>query len=151
MDRPHYEFEFSYPYEIYSFISEGRNGHVRKRVRFDLVRSNIFNLGFGDWKEDDSDLDDLVVTDNGDMEMVLSTVIRITIHFLSTNPGITVHFTGSTAARTRLYRSILSTNYDVIIRDFIVLGLIDGKWLDYEKNVDYEAFLVQNRYNFKKL
>ena len=151
MDRPHYEFEFSYPYEIYSFISEGRNGRVRKRVRFDLMRGNIFNLGFGDWREGDSNLDDLVVTDNGDMEMVLSTVIRIITHFLSTNPGAIVHFTGSTASRTRLYRSILSTNYEIIIRDFIVLGLIDGIWLAYEKNVNYEAFLVQNRYNFKKL
>lgn len=80
--------------------------------------------------------------------MVLSTVVRITIQFLAVNLDMSVHLTGSTPARTRLYRTIISNNYEVISKEFTVLGLICGSWLAYEKNVNYEAFLVQNRYNF---
>lgn len=90
MDKPNYEFEYSNPYEVYTFTSEGKNGRIKKMVKFQLIQGNLFNLGFGDCRGDDDDFDDKVVSDNGDMEVVLS----------------------------------------------------------FEKNVNYEAFLIQNRFNF---
>jgi hypothetical protein len=142
MDQPHYEFEYSLPRKVYSFTSEGRNGPVRKVVEFTLIQSGKYNLGFGDWNEEKQGYDDKAITDNGDMEIMLSTVIRVTTRFLSTIPGVSVHLTGSTAARIRLYRIIISNNYEVISREFTVLGLLCGEWFKYEKNVNYEAFLV---------
>lgn len=142
MDRPNYEFEYSLPRKVYLFESEGKHGSVKKMVRFHLIEGNLFNLGFGDWRENDHEFDDQVVTDNGDMEMVLSTVIKITLQFLSMNPGASVHFTGSTQARTRLYRIIISNNYDVISRGYKVWGYWCGGWQPFEKSVNYEAFLV---------
>jgi hypothetical protein len=81
MDRPSYEFEYSLPQAVYLFKIEGKNGRVGKRVQFDLIQDNMFNLGFGDWKEDECGFDDLVITNNGDMEKVLSTVIAIAVKF----------------------------------------------------------------------
>jgi hypothetical protein len=107
-----------------------------------LIQSGKYNLGFGDWNEEKQGYDDKAITDNGDMEIVLSTVIRVTTRFLSTIPGVSVHLTGSTAARIRLYRIIISNNYEVISREFTVLGLLCGECFKYEKNVNYEAFLV---------
>lgn len=66
MDRPHYEFEYSFRSKVYLFVSEGKNGSVKKRVQFDLMQERIFNLGFEDWKEGDLSFDDLAVTNNGD-------------------------------------------------------------------------------------
>jgi hypothetical protein len=142
MDRPSYEFEYSLPQAVYLFTSEGKNGRVGKRVQFDLIQDNMFNLGFGDWKEDECGFDDLVITNNGDMEKVLSTVIAIAVKFLSLNYGASLYLTGSTAARTRLYRIIISNNYHTISREYAVWGYWRGEWCTYEKNVDYEAFLV---------
>lgn len=107
-----------------------------------MVRSDIANLGFGDCNDDGSDFDDQVITDNGDMEMVLSTVIEITAKFLTKNPEVSVFFTGSTAARQRLYRIIISNNFVVISKAYEVWGYWRGAWHPFEKNVNYEAFLV---------
>lgn len=148
MDGPHYEFEYSSPQEVYTFTSEGKNGRISKVVKFQSVHGNLFNLSFGDWNEKIADLDDLAISDNGDMELVLATVVRITRQFLTSNPGIYIYFKGSTAARTRIYRAIISNHYEVISEDFKVLGFSCGHWVKYEKNVSYEAFLIQNRYNF---
>lgn len=107
-----------------------------------MMEETVFNLGFGDWENGNEGFDDLAITDNGDMEKVLSTVIRIAIKFLSFNPGATIYITGSTTARTRLYRVIISNRYDVISKDFLVLGYLDGRLHQFEKNVNYEAFLI---------
>lgn len=148
MDKPNYEFEYSNPGEVYTFISEGRNGSIKKMVKFQLIYSNLFNLSFGDCSIDGEDFDDKVVSNNGDMELVLSTVVAITLHFVCTNPGVCVHLTGSTPARTRVYRAIISNNYEAISKEFDVFGLSHRDWRLFKKNVNYEAFLIQNRFNF---
>lgn len=142
MGKPHYDIEYSIAHKAYLFVSEGKHGSVNKMVKFQSIRNNMYNLGFGDWKEEDLDFDDLAVTDNGDMEMVLSTVIKITVQFLSINRDVSVYVTGSTAARTRLYRIIISNNYDIISKEYSVWGYRQGDWFPFKKNVNYEAFLI---------
>ncbi|MBO9616085.1 MAG: hypothetical protein J7619_25550 [Dyadobacter sp.] len=142
MDQPHYEVQRSLQNYVYSFVSEGRKGRVKKKVQFDLMQAGIFNLGFGDWKDSDSGFDDLAITDNGDMEIVLSTVVRIAVEFLSENPGVIIHLTGSTPARTRLYRIIISNRYDAIRNGYSVWGYLNGGFHPFQKNINYEAFLI---------
>lgn len=142
MDRPSYGFEYSPAYKLYSFISEGDKGSITKLVQFQFVEDNTFNLAFGDWNEDLGGIDDMVVTDNGDMEKVLATIIQITAKFLMSNHRSSVQFTGSTPVRTRLYQIIVSTNYESISLQFEVWGYLNGIWYRFEKNVNYEAFLI---------
>lgn len=142
MDQPHYDVQRSLRSNVYLFVSEGKKGRVKKKVQFDLLQAGIFNLGFGDWKDGDSGFDDLAITDNGDMEMVLSTVVRIAAEFLSENPGATIHLTGSTPARTRLYRIIISNRYEEIRNSYSVWGYLNGRFRPFQKNINYEAFLI---------
>ncbi len=142
MGQPHYKIEYSIARKAYLFVSQGRHGCVDKVVTFQLISNDIYNLAFGDWKRDDIEFDDLVVTDNGDMEMVLSTVIEITKMFLAANPDVYVNFTGSTAARTRLYQIIIGNISEIVVGQYDVWGELEGHWVPFEKNVNYEAFLV---------
>jgi len=142
MDRQDYEFTYSDEYKLYSFVSEGRKGSIIKLVQFQLLKADRYNLAFGDWSPTMGGIDDMTVTDNGDMEMVLSTVVQIAKTFLSSNPGKSIQFSGSTAGRTRLYQIILNMNYEIISQQFEILGLLHGKWHKFEKNVNYEVFLI---------
>lgn len=142
MDQPRYEVQYSLGNNVYSFVSEGKKGRVKKKVQFDLMHAGIFNLGFGDWENGDAGFDDLAITNNGDMEMVLSTVIGIVVEFLSKNPDVTIYLTGSTPARTRLYRIIISNRYDMIRNDYSVWGYLNGDFYPFRKNINYEAFLI---------
>lgn len=54
---------------------------------------------------------------------------------------LTIIATGSTEARTRLYRLGIANNLEAIERDFIVLGLIAGGWQPFQQGVTYSAFL----------
>lgn len=142
MEEPHYEFEYAVPGEVYMFVSKGKHKSVTKMVKFQMIQNDVANLGFGDCTDDGIDFDDRAVTDNGDMETVLATVIKITATFLSKNPEVSVYITGSTAARNRLYRIIISNNFEAISQVYKVWGYLRGTWFPFEKNVNYEAFLV---------
>ena len=116
---------------------------VQKQIEFTpfSINANIYNLAFGDlneWEE----LDDLTVSDNQDMERVLATVIQAVLFFLETYPDKTVFFTGSTAARTRLYRAAISR----VIADYenlAVEGILDSGAESFQPNKPYQAFLVR--------
>ena len=60
----------------FEFLSEGRRGKIVKVVQFRQMNlENLYNLAFGDKNADMGGLDDKVVTDNGDSEKVLATVV----------------------------------------------------------------------------
>lgn len=142
MDRPHYNFKYSRSNRQFYFISKGKKGKIKKVVQFRLIHDRVFNLGFSDWSEETQDFDDKAVSENGDMQLVLATVIKIMCLFLSENEGMTVFLTGSTPARTRLYQIIINTNLNIIKDDFEISGFREGHWCQFEKNVNYESFTV---------
>lgn len=74
--------------------------------------------------------------------MVLSTVGRIALEFLSENPGVIIHLTGSTPAWIGLYRIIISNRYDAIRNNYSVWGYLNGGFRPFQKNINYEAFLI---------
>ena len=49
---------------------------------------------------------------------------------------------GSTPSRTRLYRIGISNNLSEIKEDFNVFGYLKNQWTPFEKNQNYEAFLI---------
>jgi hypothetical protein len=78
---------------------------------------------------------DLTITNNGDSQKVLETVAATLYVFTEANPDATVIATGSTEARTRLYRMGITNNLIEIERDFIIMGLTETKWELFRKNV----------------
>ena len=59
----------------YEFISEGKNGKIYKSVSFQETNiEGVYNLGLVDKNPITGQVDDKVVSNNGDRDKVLSTV-----------------------------------------------------------------------------
>jgi hypothetical protein len=130
----------------YEFISEGPKGLIRKRIQFTLVnRDQVFNLAFGDKDTVTGYIDDLAVSNNGDSEKILATVVGAVYAFCDRYPDAWIYASGSTSARTRLYKICITKYYDEIKDDFDIYGQIGENWEPFEKGRDYIAFLAQRK------
>ena len=70
------------------------------------------------------ELDDLAVSNNSDTEKVLATVVSALYAFFDKHPEAFVYATGSTLARTRLYRLGISKYFEELAADFQLYGQI---------------------------
>lgn len=113
---------------------------------FKAFESNplVYNLGFGD-VDKNGEINDTVVSDNHDSQKVLATVALTVFKFYEKHPDCYVFVTGSTRARTRLYRIGVANNLDEIRNDFHVFGFIEETWETFEIGRDYEAFLIKRK------
>jgi hypothetical protein len=128
----------------FEFNSEGPKGPIKKQVNFQAIADApaIYNLVFGD-QDSKGKVNDLIITDNKDGIKVLATVVDTLYKFFEKHPGSFVYAEGSTKARTRLYRIGISNNLAEIENDFQVFGYINSTWEPFERNRDYERFLVR--------
>ncbi len=131
---------------VFRFVSEGRVGKIQKIIEFQYVaQSGFYNLAFGDKLTDSDEMDDLSITNNGDTEKVLRTVVDALYVFLDTHPNAAVFAAGSTIGRTRLYRMGITRYYEEVNRDFELLGLEDALFEDFVPGKDYKGFLVKRK------
>ncbi len=131
---------------VYEFISQGISGDISKLVIYSETHlHNFYNLGFGDKDEITGNIDDKVITNNGDSEKVLATVAATLYIFTDEFPDAMIFAIGSTKARTRLYRIGITNNIEAIESDFEVFGLAEQKWQPFKKAVEYDAFLVKRK------
>ena len=144
LDR--YELKSDELFTTFDFLSEGPKGKIEKVVQFTLIyKENLYNLAFGDRDYLTGQIDDKVVTDNGDSEKVLASVVAAIYSFCDKVPNALVYATGSTAARTRLYKMGINKYYDIVKEDFLIFGQTESEWETYEKGKNYEAFVVQRK------
>jgi hypothetical protein len=146
MKLPRYEYLTEGNAELFTFISEGPKGSVKKLIVYtQMLEKDIYNLAFGDYNEDTGRIDDRVITNNNDSQMVLTTVASSLYVFTDKHPKIWVYATGSNTARTRLYRRGITANIEEILTDFEVYGLQNYIWQPFEKGEEYEAFLAKRK------
>ena len=132
---------------VFEFISEGPKGAIRKLIHFQETNEpGLYNLAFGD-KIEGKEIDDLTVSNNGDSEKVLATVVSALYAFFDKHPDDFVYATGSTAARTRLYRMGITRFYDEIVQDFYLFGQIGDDFYDFEIGKEYSGFLAQRKFD----
>jgi hypothetical protein len=130
----------------YEFVSVGRKGNIKKLIYFSPSNyDNLYNLAFGDEHPETGLLDDLVISNNGDSESVLATVVAAVYAFTDKYPDAWVAATGSTDARTRLYRMGLFKHFDQVNNDFIILGQYNEEWEPFAMGRNYEAFVVRRK------
>jgi hypothetical protein len=60
-------------------------------------------------------------------------------------PDAWVYATGSTKARTRLYRMGISRFLEEVTQDFEVLGERNDDWETFKSDIEYEGFLVRRK------
>jgi len=141
-----YEVDISLDYQTYEFVSVGSKGNIIKVVRYSEINvKGYYNLGFGDKDSLTGFISDLTVTNNGDSKKVLATVAATLYAFTNANSNATIIATGSTEARTRLYRMGITNNLEEIKLDFIVLGLTKTDWETFRRNITYDAFLIRRK------
>ena len=144
MKLPRYESLTEGNAELFTFVSEGPKGSIKKLIVYtQMLEKDIYNLAFGDFNEDTGKIDDRVITNNNDSQKVLTTVASSLYVFTDKHPNVWVYATGSNTARTRLYRRGITANIDEILADFEVYGLQNDLWQPFEKGEDYEAFLAK--------
>lgn len=83
----------------FEFISEGPKGLIHKLVQYQPTNvKDVYNLAFGDKDHATGDIDDTVISNNGDSEKVLVTVVATIYAFTDKYPNAWVYATGSTKA-----------------------------------------------------
>jgi hypothetical protein len=144
MKLPKYEIEAEDSLEVFEFVSIGNKGNILKLIKFsETALKGFYNLAFGDKDLLTGEIDDKVVSNNGDSEKVLATIVSAVYAFTDKKNEAWVYATGSTAARTRLYRMGITKYIYEVRQDFEVYGLLNGEWQDFEKDIEYTAFVVR--------
>ena len=130
----------------FDFISEGRKGLIHKAVQYKPTNlKNIYNLAFGDKDQKTGEIDDTVISNNGDSEKVLATVVATIYAFTDKYPDSWIYATGSTRARTRLYRMGITKFLSEVTEDFEILGEINEDWDTFRTNTEYDGFLIRRK------
>ncbi|GAB2564730.1 DUF6934 family protein [Spirosoma areae] len=133
---------------VFEFVSEGPKGLIRKLIQFqDTNQQNVYNLAFGDKNSETGEIDDLAISNNGDTDKVLATVVAALYAFFDKYPDAFVYATGSTSARTRLYRMGISRFYDEMIKDFDLYGQVGDEFYTFEVGKAYAGFLAQRKFD----
>jgi hypothetical protein len=149
MNLEHYEYKASADFSSYVFFSEGPKGKIKKVVTFAKIPNidiTVFALAFGDLDPETGGVNDKITTNNGDRDIVLATVANTVIAFCNTSGNHFIFAEGSTKSRTRLYRICISKYLDEITQDFEVFGVINDQYFVFQKNVDYDGFLVKRKF-----
>jgi hypothetical protein len=119
---------------------------VLKLIQFQTTAlANLYNLAFGDVDNITGELNDNIVTNNGDAEKVLATVAYAVYLFSSQHPNSWIYATGSTPGRIRLYQMGISKYLMLVKADFEILGELKNEWKFYQPGINYEAFVVRKR------
>ena len=127
----------------FEFVSEGPNGRIPKLVQYSETNlKDFYNLAFGNKNPITGELDDLAISNNGDTEKVLATVIDTLYAFCYRYPDAWVYAAGSTPARTRLYRMGLNRFYEEAVDDFVIFGQLADDWEEFSPYADYAGFAV---------
>lgn len=143
-----YELKSGEQLEVFEFVSIGEKGKIPKIVQYTPTNyKNLYNLGFGDKNIETGELDDNVISNNGDSEKVLATVVATLYAFMDMHKEAMVYATGSTKSRTRLYRMGVTKYLDEIKEDFEIYGELESGWEEIRRDIDYGGFLVKHKDN----
>jgi hypothetical protein len=129
----------------YKFDSEGPKGRITKAVRFQHIPElgrEVYNLAFGDYDEATDRIDDKIVSHNGDRERILYTIADAVIDFFKQRPLGIILIRGTSKPRVRLYQIKIANFWTEIKTHYDVLGNYQGRWVPFEKGVNYEEFVV---------
>ena len=147
MKLPKYHLKAESAFTRFEFISEGPKGAIRKLIEFQKTTDpEVYNLAFGDKDAITSGINDLAVTNNGDTDKVLATVVAALYVFFDKYPVAYVYVTGSTKTRTRLYRMGITKFYEEIQEDFYLYGQIGDNFPEFKLGKDYDGFLAQRKF-----
>jgi methyltransferase-like protein len=113
-------------------------GKILKVIIFTLEEDGKWNLGFGDWEN--NNVDDKVMTNNQDVVKVIGTVAKVTYEFFDNYPNAIVVIKPVDEKRKKLYNIVFQRHYDAIKEDFHILTLKDDRIEVYSPAQSYDSF-----------
>jgi hypothetical protein len=132
-------------FDMFDFVSIGKNGAIPKRVVFQKTRiNNVYHMVFGD-VDDNGEIDYYSVSDNGDRNKILATVVKTVEDYTQRYPDRWIAFTGSTIARTRLYRMAVELYHKELSAKFDVYAYVENKIVPFVKGLNISAFLIKRK------
>jgi len=144
MELPKYQISTNEDQTVFKFISDGPNGKIAKIVLYQPMNEPfLYNLALGDLDPKTGEIDFDIKTNNGDRNMILSTISETVYAFLYQRPNCAIHFKGSDSVRTRLYQMAISNYFEELSEDFEIQGKLRYELLRFTKGVNYEAFIIQ--------
>ena len=142
-----YELKSGEELEVFEFVSVGAKGKITKLVQYTPTNyKDLYNLGFGDKNAETGEIDDNIISNNGDSEKVLATVVATLYAFTDKHPYALVYATGRTESRTRLYRMGITKYISEAEKDFEIFGELEEQWDEFKKNIEYRGFLVKRKF-----
>lgn len=147
MNLKRYPFQSKNDFREYYFNSNGPKGKIRKSVVYSVLQEDplVYNLAFGDEDANTGKIIDNVISNNDDRDFVLATVASTIHSFCDRYGNQFVYVTGSSASRTRLYQINIGRLYDEISIDFDIYGDTGREIVSFERNVNYQGFLVRRK------
>jgi hypothetical protein len=134
------------PYKFMNLLVMDRKDKFQNLLNLvETALKGYYNLAFGDKDFGTGDIDDTSVSNNGDSEQVLATVVSAVYMFTENKKEAWVYATGSTKSRTRLYRMGITKYIADVKSDFHVFGQLEGEWVEFQKDTDYTAFVVRRK------
>lgn len=145
MNLSRYQLSSNDSLSTFEFVSEGPTGRIIKIIQFSPTNlKDVYNLAFGN-KDHTGQIDDISISNNGDSEKVLATVVMAIYAFTDKYPETWIYATGSTSSRTRLYRMGVSKYYAEAKNDFEIYGELKGGWEIFKLGKDYAGFLIKRK------
>jgi hypothetical protein len=139
-----YELKSGEKLEVFEFTSTGPKGRITKIVQYTPTNyKDLYNLGFGDKNLNTGELDDSIISNNGDSDKVLATVVSTLFAFFEQHKNAWVYATGSTKSRTRLYRMGITKYIHEIESEFEIYGELEDDWEKFKKDTEYEGFIIK--------
>lgn len=132
---------------VFDFVSVGKYGSIQKRVAFIPTElPGVYNMAFGD-TNDDGEIDDYSISDNGDRNKILATLAKIIELYTNTYPERWIYFRGSTKERTRLYRMAVGLNLEELSQKFEIYAEVNDSadFLIFQRDMQINAFLVKRK------
>jgi hypothetical protein len=130
-------------FNVFDFVSSGKNGIIPKRVAFSKTEWNsVYNLAFGN-VDGDGEIDDYSVSANGDRNRILATVAKIVEDYTKKYPDRWIIFRGSTDERTRLYRMAVGLHFKELSAKFEIYAYDGENVIPFAKDMKINAFLVK--------
>ncbi|MCE7065468.1 DUF6934 family protein [Dyadobacter sp. CY326] len=143
MNEPFYDFTVLDEAHRFDFLSIGRTAIHKAIFYFKTEIPDFYNLVLAE-TDPDGELNIYSVSNNGDMKFILSTVYKTMMRFLDLHPNAVICFSGSTLARTRLYRTAISLNLKDLQENFDIYGVLqEEKYPEvFCKNKNYKGFFI---------
>jgi hypothetical protein len=147
MEKPTYNVKVSDDGFSYFFDSISESQTIKKAVKYLPTNGNseLYQLVFGNVLPND-EIDIFAVSNNDDMPLVITTIVGTLVKFFEQYPNKKVYFTGSTTARTRLYRASISKFLKITELYYQVFGIFaDGSIEIFNPTHQYSAFLITQK------